>query len=65
MDATQSSSNGNAVQEKGTVSATVEVVELWTVLHEHYSLLGQSSKYLAYLSSYTHFIVSIIPRLQL
>ena len=59
---------------------TVEVVELWTVFHEHDSLLGQSSnmgccistdqrfaypkeffEYLAYLSSYTHFIVSIIP----
>ena len=24
-------------------STTVEVVELWTVFHEHYSLLGQSS----------------------
>ncbi len=63
---------------------TVEVVELWTIFDEHFSLLCQSSNigrcistdhmfanqkefvgYLAYPSSYTHFIVSIIPRLQL
>ncbi len=50
------------------VGVFVEVMELWTVFHEHYPLLGKSSnmeffEYLDYLSSYTHFIVSIIPRL--
>ncbi len=43
---------------------TVDFVELWTVFYEYCSLLGRSSN-LAYPSSYTHFIVSIIPRNQL